>query len=609
MASWYKTDNKIEKLEALNGLYSSLKEDCKEYHDFCRDLLSVYSELSFDEDFLPSQFSWIIDRIGGVSSWNVSRQATDTLFSKLGKNKPRTKVITSGADFSLLDRGLKLQKFLDGIAFTTDLYNISRKDVLLPALILGTGAWKTFPYKGNIRVETPLVTDIFVDKRDGKQKKPRQILQRSRVAREVLLEQYPECEESITLANSPMTKSLSRSTYDELEVKEVWHLKSSDKSKDGQYCIFIENDILYENEYDFSFLPFEFYRFAEIPNYFWGQGVPEILMKLQVKLNSVNEAIDRAIEFAVPWVLSEKENGVELDNVSNENMVIIEYNRATNPPKVVSINPIPQDLLRERQEIYSKSFETIGLSELSAASLKPSGLDAAVALREFRDIESERHSFAIFNWEANFLGLGKKFISLAKSIAEDPNYGDMKVNILGDEFLETINWKEVAMDEDVFVLQLVPSSSLRNTFAGRINDVTDLMKGGLISSEEGRELLIEMPDLERFENTESAARKIIQKTVDTIYRTAEYSPPEPFDDIAYAFKYGVLTYSRARQNEIPEENQQRLRDWISDCKKLMAQAEAEAQQQAMAMQQAQQPQGTQARPEAQPTSDLMSQVK
>ena len=51
---------------------------------------------------------------------------------------------------------------------------------------------------------------------------------------------------------------------------------------------------------------------------------------------------------------------------------------------------ISQDLFMHLDRLYNRSFEIAGISQLSAQSSKPSGLDSGRALREFSDIESER---------------------------------------------------------------------------------------------------------------------------------------------------------------------------------------------------------------------------
>ncbi len=63
------------------------------------------------------------------------------------------------------------------------------------------------------------------------------------------------------------------------------------------------------------------------------------------------------------------------------------------------------------------------------------------------------------------------------------------VMVPGKEFIHSIKWKDVNMDDDQFLLQMFPISSLPSEPAGRISTISEMMQGGLISPQTGRRLL------------------------------------------------------------------------------------------------------------------------
>lgn len=587
---WYEKDNG-DRQNLLQNTFESIKEDSKSLSEANRDALSLYSGLNIADDNSVDFHSRAFDRLQTVSTYNASRQITDTLISKIGKNRPRARIIPSKAKFSVKDEAKKLEQFVLGLFQSNGVFNISKDEVLPNSLIYGTGIWKIFPYQGNCRVESVSPNNVYIDEREGRNKKPRQLFQTSYISKDLLLEEYPKFKDAIDRATNSHSnnRTTSGNNYDEVEVVEAWHLSSGPDAKDGLYCIFIKEQLLYEAEYKYDFFPHVFFRWANIPNYFWGQGVIEMLMPLQLKLNEISDSIDQALEFCVPWVLSEKNNEVNLDHIGNENMLILQYAAGTQPPVVVPQNPVPQQLFQERDATYRKCFELIGVSELSANARKPSGLNSGVALQEFNDIESERFMAQLQSWETAHMEIAKRLIECGKSISEDKNYKDLRVSVYGEKYFESINWKDVELKEDLYQVSIQPASIFPTTPAGKIQKVTDLLQAGLVEQAEARELLLDTPDLERFMELDNAHRDIIKKIVDKMSVDGVYVPPQPFDNLEYAHKYAINVYHAIRIEDAPEENLEVIRNYISACQAMMQQAEQEVMAQQQAQMQAQQP--------------------
>ena len=86
--------------------------------------------------------------------------------------------------------------------------------------------------------------------------------------------------------------------------------------------------------------------------------------------------------------------------------------------------------------------EVAGISQLSATSRKPSGLDAAVAMREYQDIESDRFQLVAQRYEKSFLDAAKIVLDMQRDI------GSVVIKAVKGSVVEEIDFKKDADLDD-----------------------------------------------------------------------------------------------------------------------------------------------------------------
>lgn len=220
-----------------------------------------------------------------------------------------------------------------------------------------------------------------------------------------------------------------------------------------------------------------------------------------------------------------------------------------------------------------QAFQDIGVSQLSAAMQKPSGLDAQVAIREFTDIESERFSILSQSWDQNFLDISEIAIAL---ISEDDGAG-YKVRLPNKRYIVDIDWKDIDLERDDFIMQMFPVSSLPAHPGEKYQKVKELMADGMIDTAEGRRLL-DYPDLEDSENLANAAWEdahcVIGYIVDDA--TPHFEPPDQYQNLEYLTTLAQATLLYAKHHKCEEKRLNMLRQMIDACSamKLAAQAAA-----------------------------------
>lgn len=502
---------------------------------------------------------------------NVIQSMIDTVVSKITKNKPRPNFLTEGGDFSLQQKAKRLTKFVDGIYGSTNYYQHAEK-AFLDACIFGTGAVKVFTANGEIKCERVFIEEIKVDDTESYYSEPQQLHQVKYVHKDVLMAMFPKHAKQIeqvdyTQDNYPGSNARLR-TRQMIKVTESWKLASSKGKSDGKHAITINEHTLLEESYTKTYFPFIFFRWGERPVGFFGQGLAEQLIGLQLEINKILRTIQVSMHLvSVPKLLVEASSKIVTAHLNNKIGGIIRY--AGTPPSYAQLGSIPPDLFSHLDRLYARAYEISGISQLSAQSAKPSGLDSGKALREFSHIESERFLSVARRYENSFIEAAEMMIDIAKDMYA--NNKDLKIKAKGSKFIETIKWSEVDMEEDKYMLDIFPASALSQTPAGRLQDVQDLMAAGFIGKEDGLKLL-DFPDLEAANNMLNADAQNLDRLIEQMMEKGEYFPPEPYQNLENAIRKMQQAYLMYRMQGAPEEKLELLRQYMEDAQGLIMKA-------------------------------------
>lgn len=509
---------------------------------------------------------------------NVVQSMIDTVVSKITKNKPRPYFLTNNGDWSLQRKAEKLTQFSEGQFYGTDFYakaSVAFKD----ACIFGTGCLKIFrggTDNAEIKVERVFIDEIMVDDKEAYYGEPRQLHQRKWVHKDVLKAAFPGFASQIDVSIEQIgsQKQTSERAGDMILVVESWHLKSGPKAKDGRRTICIDNATLLDEAYDKDYFPFVFFRWNLKPIGFFGQGISEQLTGLQLEINKILRTIQISMHLvSVPKMLVEASSKIVTSHLNNKIGGIIKY-AGTKPEWNNNMGAIPAELFTHLNTLYSRAYEIVGISQLSAQSQKPMGLNSGKAMRTFNDLETERFMETGLRYEKTFLDAIKIMLDLAKDIAEET--GNYEVKCPGSGFLKTIKWDDVQLDEDQYILQAYPTSALSQNPASRLQEVQELLQAGFVSKEDGMRLL-DFPDLKRYYNMTNSGLEDINRQIELIMEEGEYQSPEPYQNLQLGLQKFQQAYLMYRTQNAPEERLDLIRRWMEDAKALLDQAQMEAQ--------------------------------
>ncbi len=506
-------------------------------------------------------------------SYNVIQSAVDTVQAKMAKNKPKPLFLTSGGDWKAQRRAKKLDKFIDGIFYENKAYDLGIS-CFRDGAIVGDGICHVFERHGRVAFERVLASELYVDDVEAFYGQPRQIHRAKNVDRAVLVDLFPSKAELIQPAKSATTDltGMTKNVSDQVTIVESWHLPSGPDATDGKHVISIEEGILFREDWTKQYFPFAFFKWSQRFYGFWGQGAAEQMQNIQLEINKLLWVIQRSMHIAGTFkIWMSHASKIVKEHFSNDIGAII----AGDVPPQYLLPPVVQpEVYQHLQTLKSQAFEQVGVSQLSAASTKPAGLDSGKALREFNDIESDRFQTIGQAYETFYMDIAKLAIDTAKEIfARDGKY---EVKMPGKKFLETIDWKEIKLEDDEYVMKVFPVSSLPQDPAGRLATITEYMQAGFINPRVGRRLL-DFPDLEQAEDLGNSQEDWFHQVFENMIEDGTPYIIEPsYEDMTLAHELALEYYSYAKICNVDEAKLQVLRDFIDDVTSRSAAMQASA---------------------------------
>ena len=495
----------------------------------------------------------------GKVTFNVIASCVETLVSKVTKGKPRPTFLTSGQSWDLQRKGRELTKFMHALFHATKVHQ-KAAPVITDACVFGTGFLHVFlDYNGRVAVERVLPSEIFVDDADALHGEPRVMARRKAVDRMVLVDTFGDTAEkkaAILNAKVRAEDQARRGRSDMVEVWEGWHLGCA--GKPGRHIITVGGVALVDEPWKLECFPFVTIRYRDPVVGFWGQGVAELLSGIQVEMNRLVRSISEQLRRKGRGRIFFPKNSINPEHLDNSVAPAIPYTGGV-PPTVDNASAVSQDEFMQVDRLYQRAYQIVGMSELSAQSKKPSGLDAAVALREFNDIETERFAFFVQAYERVFLD----FAELALDLIRESGGRGYKVRLPSKRYMVELDFKDIGLEKDDYVIQMYSSSSLPSTPGARLQRVEELRAGGYIDMATAKRLL-DFPDVDAEMSLQNAAADDVDACISKILdqETPEMPDLEPYQDLELVIQRGTVQYLYAKHHGCEEDRLDMLRQYI-----------------------------------------------
>lgn len=505
-------------------------------------------------------------------TYNIVQSCIDTLTSRISQNKPKPMFLTQGGNSKLQRKAKKLDQYCYGLYYQNDFYQMAPK-IFRDACIYGEGILHSYIEDNKVKHERVLPYELLVDYLESHYgpESTKSLFRIKNMDRTELAQMFPEHAAYIAgMQNTSIFLSASnRSVADTVTVVEAWRLQTG--SQKGRHVIVTQDKCLFDEDYERDFFPFAVLRYSPRLYGFYAQGMAEQLVPIQVEINRTLISIQRSLYLGGTHKIFVKA-GSKVIKSHFDNMIgtILEYAGDTAPQYVVP-QLVQPEIYQHLENMIQKGYQLPGVSQLSASSLKPMGIDSGKALRAVDDIQVQRFQTIAQSYEQFSVQVAKNDIAQSRDLY---NQGiDQEIKVPGKRFIEKINWSEVDMEDDDYQLQIYPVSKLPNDPEGRLATIQEMTGAGMITMETGKRLL-DYPDLEAEENLANATLDYLHKILGDIVDDGKFTPPEPFDNLAKAKELALEYYSQGKLNELQEDRLELLRKFMSQIDILQQQAMA-----------------------------------
>lgn len=510
----------------------------------------------------------------GRPTANVCYSCTDTLVSRISQDRPKPIFLTDNGHYKERKMAKEANAFIQGELYRTKAYDLGALS-LRDACVLGNGLIKVFPRDNKVTLQRTLETELLTDYNDAYYGEPRELIQIKLVDRAVFMALFPDSADLIaeaTQGNVDSTPRSSETISDQFIIAEGWHLPSSESAKDGRHSIVCSAGVIDDSVYTKKGFPFV--KVGYNPNVvgYFSQGLIEILMPTQMEIYRQLIIGSQNFEImGVPRVLIEEMSKILETSFNNRIGSIIKYRNT--PPEFVNAQSNGPDWMPYIQFLIANAYQMSGISSLSAAGSKPQALNSGEAIREFDQIQEDRFAALAKRYQNLYPELSYLMIDCASDIVEET--GSYTTVFPDKDGTREVDFKNIKMLKDTYVIQCFEESSLPKDPAGRQSKLSEMLAAGEISNQEFRRLS-NFPDLEQSDQLAFALEERILSNLDAIIEDGKkgYSAPDPFilDPSDLATTLTVNYINKYAVTDLEEEKQQLLKDYFTQVQQLKQQA-------------------------------------
>lgn len=526
-------------------------------------------------------------------SYNLCSSVVDTLESKMAKNKIIPTYITNGGVWDVQKKAKDLTKFTQGLFHSENVHS-KLIEMFSDGAVWGDGFTYVYNNNGKVCIERVLPHELWVDEIEAMVSEPTQLHRVKMIDRAIAAEMFPDLAEDIEKVSPATYQEIGghMTAADLITVTESWHLPSGEDTDDGLKVISIGDGVI-KSDWKKNYFPFPHFRYNKRKLGWYGQGAVERLQNLQGEINRGMILKQRSLWMMGSFkLLLENGSKVVTQHLNNEVGTIIHYTNT--PPQYVTPPATNPELQQWIDSLIDKGFSQEGVNKLQTTGEVPMGVESGKAMRTLNQIGDDRFLYVSQELEAVALEIARQAIDVIKEIYEDK--GTYEVCFPDTNFVETVDWKDIDLEADQYVLKAYPTSSLSEDITGRLSEVQELAQAGFISPRTANRLM-DMPDIEMNESLSNAAEDYLHKILEKMLCDGKYTPPEQFNDLTLAKQLALEYYNYGKFMNAPEKRLQLIRQFLAQVDDITQQA-----MQAMAPQPGAQPL---AAPQATPTSPLI----
>lgn len=502
---------------------------------------------------------------------NQLKKQCDTTVGKMIQANSRVTMQTNMGDWSLWNRARKIEGALSGEWARMKFTKESQK-VCTDGFVCGTGWLKLHISDDGNKIDCYRVfpNSVFVDEMEASVGPPLKMYEMRYMMKDSLVALYPDKARVIMGATAATPPNFPWCQYSPgmIEVVEGWALPVGDRP--GRHVIATSNGCLLDEEYDEHCFPFVCFKPNDAPFGFYGQGWVEQTMAAQVLLNKTLNVMEQGAHYGIApfWVVMEGANinFKHLDNVPGH---VVETTGSE--PKWTTNAPFHQAAPAYCQMLRTVIADFWGNNSMDTGGEVPiNRIDSKKALREYQDMGASRITTVLERWTKDyFLEAAERTLMLASRIAKQKGNYPVLVNQQYKKAVQ-LDWRDLDMGRDAYLLQPAPANLLSQTPAGRTDDIKELMDAGLITQKQGQRAMQGPDDINALLGEASATEDDLDWVIEQMVSHGEYIPPSSLQDIQRGLVRMSDAYLQYRTLGLPEEKLNLFEHWLSEAQDVLA---------------------------------------
>lgn len=538
---------------------------------------AVYSE-QLETSLRPSRQRYLqqptVARNANLT-FNVARSLCETEHATITEALPRPTFLTDNGNRPQQDKAIELQFAIDGIFSDLRVYDtVERAE--LDKCVLGTGVIKTHAVNGRPAVDRVLISEILVDEDlMGAGQDPKQIIHRQEIPRAALLVYMKDRGKDILRAikDAPAVTSsgLAGHRADLVAVFDGYALPI-DESNPGLHAIAVEGyeGFLFDEEWKSPRLPFVFQRWQRPTTGFYGIGIIEQVLGIQVEINRFYRNVSRALKmWGVPTAFVPTLSKINTSLITNNpDGKIIPFDSAGGPPVMWAGAILTPEVMQWLSYQIENAYKVTGIPQTSAFSQREAGIPSAKGQREISQKAASRLAPQSKQYERAFVDIAWRLDDIIRELVAS---GEKLVISTPDQGgLHKVDLDEaISLQPGTYHVDIFAGNFLSRHPASKVEEVQELAQAGVFTPEEVR-ALVQMPDVTAALGKPVDIMGIYRKQIQSAITKGVYTRPEAFWP---QLDVGKKLYSEALfENQaagVAADRLQILRDWLLQAKDIM----------------------------------------
>ena len=433
---------------------------------------------------------------------NVIASCIETLCSKIASQKVRPFFNTVNGTFKEMQIARQAQTYFDQVYDEKDV-NKTITNTFKSACIFDKGVIKITKDE----ISTRLPWNVYVDPKEVSYNK-------------------------ITYIAEKLPKTPGRLLYTKYGIKADFNL---DYTVYEYYDIIEHTKAIYVEElnkvttekWEPEVIPYLFMYYSDPIKGNTSQSVVDQLYGIQMQIDDILSVIKDSVQMNPGMTLFvPRTANIKTNMLSNRTGQIIQYdpipNQSASPITYATSDIISAQFIQLLDKLKNDAYEIVGISQLSATSQKPEGLNSGVALSTMEDIESDRFETQLNSVIRMYIDVAKACMDIFPPDEDILPQGTNRANI---------KWSDIIEARDNLKIQFSAANSLSKDPSEKLKQLVALAQAGVVPQSHIASLM-ELPDLQSGYNIANNAFNAVYTFIDEVIKNGvpdfipEYLPTD-----------------------------------------------------------------------------------